>query len=186
MPDVDMAEFHMGRQRRVILACEKWWPLTGSNPLPNSADCSGFVKSVAREIGVTLTGDANMIYNAIQHSPWSRLESPDDAAQLAALAASNGMFVVGAWKNPDPRQYGQVAVIVDTNCSSRSPGFRKRALASGRQIGLESRAMAYWGRIGPEGHEAQGQDKGDPMHSESWSSAERPTVIYAACTISAP
>lgn len=171
MPDVGMAQFQMSRQRRVILACEKWWPVMGSNQLPNYADCSSFVKSVANELGVALTGNANAIYNLIQMPPWSRLGSGDSAAHLAAVAATNGMFVVGAWKNPDPNESGHVAIVVDTNYSSHSLGRR---------------AIAYWGQIGPKGHLAEGRGKRYRVHSESWGTSKLPNVIYAACNISAP
>jgi hypothetical protein len=172
MPDVGMAEFQMSRQRRVIMACEKWWPLTGQNQLPNKADCSSFVNMVAKELGVNLHGDANFIHGLVQSSPWSILGRGDDAATVAAVAATNGMFVVGAWENPNPGKHGHVAVIVDTNYSSPSPGLRKRA-------------VAYWGQIGPEEHQAEGLGKKYTLHSESWGSGKRPLVIYACCSISA-
>lgn len=165
MPDVGMAEFQLSRQRRVILACEKWWPVMGSNGHPNYADCSSFVKAVASELGVTLVGNANAICDLIRKPPWSPLGSGDHAAQLAATAATNGMFVVGAWKNPDPNENGHLAVIVDTNYSSRTPGFRNRA-------------MAYWGQLG-----GRGQRRG--KHSDSWGADKRPNVFYAARDISA-
>ena len=159
MPDVGMAEHQMGRQRRIVLACEKWWPVTGPNGLPNRSDCSGFVKSVAQELGITLLGNANDIFNSIQSAPWSRLGIGDSAAHLAAVAATNGMFVIGAWRNSSGGN-GHVAVIVDTNYSSPTVPYRDRAIA-------------YWGTLGSDGEKYA-------MHTASWGAAKRPQVIYAA------
>lgn len=159
MPDVGMAQYQMGRQRRIILACERWSPTTGPNGLPNRSDCSGFVKSVARDVGVLLNGDANEIFNAIQLAPWTRLGVGDSAAHLAAVAATNGKLVVGAWRNPSGDN-GHVAVIVDTSYSSPTVPHR-------------TRAIAYWGTLGAEGEKYA-------KHSLSWSQAKRPHVLYAA------
>jgi len=154
-----MADFQMGRQRRVIMACEKYWPRIGPNNKLNSADCSGFVQSVANELGVELVGNANAIYSAILQSPWSRVGAGDAAAHLAAVAATNGKFVIGAWKNSSGGN-GHVAVIVDTNYSSHTVPHR-------------TRAIAYWGTLGSEG-ERYGK------HSNSWGNTKRPQVVYAA------
>ena len=159
MPDVGMAQFQMDRQRRVLLACEKWWPLVGPNTLQNRSDCSGFVISVAGELGILLNGNANAIYYAIQLSPWTRLGVGDFAANLAAAAATNGSFVVGAWRNSAGGN-GHVAVIVDTNHSSANVPFR-------------SRAIAYWGTLGAEGKKYE-------RHSLSWGDTKRPQVLYAS------
>jgi hypothetical protein len=163
MPDVGMAQFQMTRQRRIINACEKWWPLIGPSNLVNKSDCSGFVTSVAKELDVSLVGDANCIYTKIQGAGWSVLGFGDSAAHLAAVAATNGLFVVGAWRNPSGGR-GHVAVIVDTNYSSPSVPYRTRALA-------------YWGTLGAEGQKRS-------LHSESWGVTKRPQVLYAATNIS--
>jgi hypothetical protein len=164
MADVGMAEFQMGRQRRVLMACEKWWPLTGPNDKPNKSDCSGFVRSVATELGIALAGDANKIYDTIQRAPWSQLGTGDLAAHLAAVAATNGKFVVGAWRNPNPGGNGHVAIIVDTNYSASTVLHR-------------TRAIAYWGTLGAEGRQYR-------KHSESWGASIRAQVLYAACDVS--
>jgi cell wall-associated NlpC family hydrolase len=150
VPDVGMADYQMGRQRRIIMACEKQWPLMGPNNLINSADCSGFVQSVAKELGIALGGNANAMYTAIQSPPWSRLGVGDHAAHLAAVAATNGKFVIGAWKNPSGGN-GHVAVTVPHR----------------------TRAIAYWGTLGSEGEKYA-------KHSESWNSTRRAQVLYSA------
>lgn len=163
MPDAGMAAYQMGRQHRVILACEKWWPLTGPHNLPNSSDCSGFVQSVARELRITLGGSANAIFRTIQSKPWSPLGFGDHAAELAAVAATNGLFVIGAWQNPNPHGNGHVGVIVDTNYSD--------AVAPHRAY-----ARSFWGTLN-----SVGQQYG--KHSESWGRDKRPHVLYASIPI---
>ena len=165
MPDVGMADYQMSRQRKVISACEKWWPLTGPHRLVNKSDCSGFVSSVASELGVPggLTGSANEIFHKIQRSPWSVLGTGDHAAHLAAVAATNGKLVVGAWREPSGGN-GHVAIIVDTNYASATVPFRTRALA-------------YWGTLGSEGEKRS-------IHSNSWGASKRPQVVYSAIDIS--
>jgi cell wall-associated NlpC family hydrolase len=159
MPDVGMASHQMGRQRRIISACEKWWPLTGPNGVQNSADCSGFVRSVASDLGILLIGQANDIYQVIQLPPWSRLGTGEAAAELAGAAASNGKFVIGAWRETSGG-HGHVAVIVDANSAAGTPAMRKRALA-------------YWGAL-------HGTGKKYAVHSQSWGKDKLPDVLYAA------
>lgn len=78
MPDIGMADFQMTRQRRVIAACEKWRPLAGPHGKANFADCSGFVVSVARELEITLHGQANDITEEFFKRPciWTRSVLP--------------------------------------------------------------------------------------------------------------
>jgi cell wall-associated NlpC family hydrolase len=164
MPDVGMAEYQASRRHRILAACEKWWPLTGPHALPNKADCSGFVASVASELGVTLNGTANDIFLAVQHPPWSVIGTGEAAASNAAVAATNGYFVVAAWRAAGGG-HGHVAVIVDTTQYHKTKAF-------------QGRARAYWGTLGGEG-------KKYAMHTESFGTAKRPSVVYAACEIAA-
>jgi hypothetical protein len=131
--------------------------------LANKSDCSGFVSSVASELGVALRGTANEIYHAIQMPPWCVLGTGDHAAHLAAVAATNGKFVVGAWRAPSAGN-GHVAVIVDTNYSSNTVPHR-------------TRAIAYWGALGSEGEM-------HAPHSRSWNATKRPQVVYSAIDLS--
>ena len=163
MPDVGMADYQMSRQHRIIAACEKWWPLEGPNGKLNYSDCSGFVASVASELGVPLSGNANAMYAAIQKEGWSILGHGDSAAHLAAASARCGMFVVGAWKNANGAN-GHVSIIVDTNYSSKTPAYQKRA-------------VAYWGHLDSVGQKYA-------LHSQSWGANKRPHVLYSAHQIS--
>lgn len=165
MPDVGQAEYQMGRQRRVIVACERLWPQIGVQGRLNKSDCSAFVIAVAREIGILMAGPyANDIYREVSSAPWQRVGVGNAAAQMAAVAATNGKFVVGAWRNPTGG-HGHVAVIVDTSYSSP-------------QIPFRSRAIAYWGTLGAIGERYQ-------KHSDSWNSAKQAQVLYAVRDIAA-
>lgn len=103
----------------VAIACEKHWETYKS-------DCSGFVKAVASDLGLSLTGQANDLSDQIQKSPWLKLKDGAEAQQKAAL----GFFVLGALKaTPN----GHVVVVV--------PG----ELSGGKY------PTAYWGSLGGTG-----------------------------------
>lgn len=89
-------------------------------------DCSGFVKAVAAELGVTLNGQANDIVDAIQTFPWTKAK---DGAE-AAVKASMGYLVIGGLK---AATNGHVVVVV--------PG----AVKDGKY------PTAYWGSLGKVG-----------------------------------
>lgn len=56
-------------QNRIVRACEKHWSAW-------SGDCSGFVKAVAKELGLSLPSiQANGLVDHIQQAPWQRLAS---------------------------------------------------------------------------------------------------------------
>ena len=82
---------------KVVDACEKYWAAYQS-------DCSGFVKAVARELGVVLTGQANDIVNQIKSATWVPVRSGDDAAAKAGI----GLVVAGLADNP----HGHVVIVV--------------------------------------------------------------------------
>lgn len=151
------------------MACERRWPMMGSSGLLNQSDCSSFVNAVAKDVGIELNGDANQIFVSIKQSPWSFIGQGDHGAHLAAVAATNGDFVIGAYKNPGG--HGHVAVIVDTNYHSMIAAKRERALA-------------YWGQIGPKGQESTGAGRKRSVHSLSWGASIRNGVIFASRPIS--
>jgi len=92
----------------------------------HSDDCSGFVKAVANDLGITLTGMADDIVDEIQTAPWTTL-----ADGIAAKAqADSGWFVVGGLKDTP---HGHVVVVV------------QGPLAHGKY------PTAYWGRLGGTG-----------------------------------
>jgi hypothetical protein len=67
----------------IIAFCKKEWEA-------NKSDCSGFVKAVANDLGITLDGQANDIMDDLDGT-W--LELKDGPA--AAISASLGKFVIG-------------------------------------------------------------------------------------------
>jgi hypothetical protein len=85
-------------QNRVIQACETHWE-TYKN------DCSGFVKAVAQQLGISLTGSANDIVDQAQTPPWTVLESGAEAK----YKADDGLFVLGGLK---ALGHGHVVVVV--------------------------------------------------------------------------
>lgn len=103
---------------RVVAACEADWEA-------HKSDCSGFVRAVAADLGVTLHGLANTITDRIQKAPWTVLKSGKEAAQQA----SKGL-VIGGLK---ASRHGHVVVVV--------PG----PLAHGKY------PTAYWGHLGGVG-----------------------------------
>ena len=105
---------------RVVAACEKWWS-------QYKGDCSGFVKAVAKVLGVPLTGLADDIVDEIKLPPWMLLGSGVEAAQKASLG-----LVIGALK---ATPHGHVVVVV--------PG----ALAHGKY------PTAYWGTLNGTGRQ---------------------------------
>jgi len=106
----------------VIKACEARWDAYKD-------DCSGFVKAVATEVGITLTGQANDIVDQMQRLPWKVLKSGREAEEHARL----NFFVLGGLKATG---HGHVVVVI--------PGPLNR----------EMYPMAYWGRLGGQGRKA--------------------------------
>jgi hypothetical protein len=111
-------DMSMAGSNDIVVACEKYWE-------PYKADCSGFVKAVSLELGVTLTGQANDIVDQIGRAPWVPLTNGVDAAAKSGL----GLVVAGLKDNP----HGHVVVVV--------PG----PLAHGAY------PTAYWGQLGGVG-----------------------------------
>nr|WP_294553793.1 hypothetical protein [uncultured Rhodopila sp.] len=100
---------------QIIAACERDWDTWRS-------DCSGFVKAVAADLGVFLSGQANDIVDAIA----ARWKPAKDGVEAAARAA-DGKFVIGGLKD---QPNGHVVVVV------------KGPLNRGKY------PTAYWGQLG--------------------------------------
>ena len=103
-------------RKKIVDACEKYWAI-------NQYNCSGFVKDVAADLGIGLSGQANEIVDTIQTKPWTVLKSGAEAKEKAAL----GKFVVGGLKDSP---HGHIVVVVDG------------PLAHGKY------PTAYWGSLG--------------------------------------
>ena len=105
--------------KKVISLCEKHWG-------KNQKNCSGFVKDIASEIGVNVTGQANDIIDQLAGSGWIKCKDGIEARQKAI----EGNFVVGGLK---ATPHGHVVVVV------RGP------LSHGKY------PTAYWGSSGGVG-----------------------------------
>jgi hypothetical protein len=131
-------------QQRIINACESLF----ANHI---ADCSGFAKAVAGDLGITLTGMANDIVDQIQASPWTLLG--DGIA--AKKQADAGFFVIGGLKdNP----HGHVVIVVQGPIDAAHQKY----------------PTAYWGSI--RGAQFAAKDK---TVNWAWDAADRDRVIYA-------
>ena len=104
------------KAQTIVDLCEQHWDA-------NTRNCSGFVKSVAADLGIQLTGQANSIIDQMQRSPWRILASGLEARRRAA----NGALVLGGLK-ADP--HGHVVIVVDG------------PLSHGKY------PTAYWGSLG--------------------------------------
>ena len=106
-------------QQKIIDTCEADFDA-------HSNDCSGFVKAVAGDLGIVMTGQANDIVDEIQTAPWTKLADGVAAKGKADL----GFFVVGGLKDTPN---GHVVVVV------------AGPLAHGKY------PTGYWGRLGGTG-----------------------------------
>jgi hypothetical protein len=131
-------------QQQIIAACE-------SQFASHIADCSGFAKAVAGDLGITLTGMANDIVDQIEGSSWIRLA--DGIA--AKKQADAGFFVIGGLKdNP----HGHVVIVVQGPIDAAHQKY----------------PTAYWGSI--RGAQFAAKDK---TVNWAWDAADRDRVIYA-------
>jgi hypothetical protein len=148
--DVGGAE-KAGKRGRVIAACTKHWP-------DNKDDCSAFVRSVAHDLVLDLSGNANSIYSQIAASPWNRIGIGTDAATVAGVTAGEGNLVIGASKD---QPNGHVAVVVDYRNAfdSYSPVDRNKA-------------VAFWGSLNSIGHEYT-------RITRSWTATDLEKVLFA-------
>ena len=99
----------------IISSCEKHWDEHKNN-------CSRFVKAVAQDFNIILTGQANEIADQIQKKTWRVLNDGKEADTEARA----GKFVVGRMK---ANGNGHVVIVI--------PG----ALAHGKY------PAAYWGSM---------------------------------------
>ena len=105
---------------KVIKICKTEWP-------KHKGDCSGFVKAVAKDLGVFLSGQANDIILQLSKN-WPKAKGGADAASLAMA----GKFVIGGLAdNPN----GHLVVVV------------KGPLNRGKY------PTAYWGQLNGVGKE---------------------------------
>jgi hypothetical protein len=108
--------------QHVVAACEKQWD-------NHKADCSGFARAVAADLGVPLAGLANQIVDFVTENWWSITDGVE-----AADWAEAGYFVIGGLKESG---HGHVVVVV--------PGPLNRG----------KYPTAYWGRLNSVGKKAE-------------------------------
>jgi len=147
----------------IVDACKKCWETEFITGHKNKDNCSGFIKAVAKELGVPLseTADADDIVEEIDVSPkWKKLSSGKDAAAQAAL----GNFVVAGLKAKDhkpARNHGHVVVIVT------------------RDLYRDTYPMCWGGSMGAA------QSQGTKSVGEVWNRADRDQVSYFGYNVAA-
>lgn len=133
--------------KKIVAACEKHWATWQS-------DCSGFVKAVAKELGVPFGGapNANAIVDAIQASPWTVLSAGagEIIGELAARTAGKGLVIAGHKASGN----GHVAIVV--------PG----------SLAFSKYPHGYWGSIG-------GFQKKNETLNYSWTAPALDELVYA-------
>lgn len=137
-------------QQRIINACEAEFAR-------HIADCSGFAKAVATDLGITLTGMANDIVDQVQGGPWTILSN----GIQAKTQADAGFFVIGGLKD---QPHGHVVVVVQ---GPIDPAHGKYP-------------TAYWGSIRGAAFAAK-----DKTVNWAWDAADRDRVIYACVPLPA-
>lgn len=108
----------MAEQKDIKTLCETEWDQW-------KHDCSGFLKAVAGDLGVTLSGDANAIIDTMSQGAWIQVGSDSDKA---VNYAGMGYLVVAGLK---ATHHGHVVIIM--------PGQSKPY------------PLGYWGRFGGTG-----------------------------------
>lgn len=92
-----MGEEANARAAKIIAVCERDWNA-------HKSDCSGFVKAVAKDLGIVVIGQANGIIDSLGTN-WMKVPN----GSMAASFAAQGHFVIAGLKaNPN----GHVVVVV--------------------------------------------------------------------------
>jgi hypothetical protein len=139
------------KRSRVIASCTKHWE-------ENKGDCSAFVRAVAKDVGFTLTGNANAIHGQISTGPWIRIGVGTAAATAAGVASNEGKFVVAS-RNAQPN--GHVAVVVDYRNAFDSYSAVEK-----------NKAVGFWGSLNAVGDQYQ-------RITLSWNATDMQQVLFA-------
>lgn len=107
------------KEKNIIEICNLLWD-------KHKDDCSRFVRAVVKAWGAQISGNANMIVESIQKTPWKVLES----GIIAKKMVEENNLVIGGLAAPG---HGHVVIIV--------PGDLNRA----------KYPTAYWGKLGSVG-----------------------------------
>jgi hypothetical protein len=157
--DLDLVE-PKSSQEAIIKACVKTWFETGPNGLPNAGDCSGFIKSVQKELCLLpFIGGANSIFEEVDvRADWQVLGVGPQGIGKAGSAANQGFLTIAVWKNPEPHKSGHVAIITSyLNFLGTKP---------------EQHAIGAWGQLNAVGSLM------DRM-TMSFGAGKRPEIKYA-------
>ena len=96
----------------IIQKCEESWDEQFILGTPNSKNCSGFVKSVAKKLDVALPNvQADGIVSTIEKS-WTKIKTGSEAAKKSAM----GFFVIAGLKSGDYQRQtnqGHVAIVIN-------------------------------------------------------------------------
>lgn len=126
-------------------SCEAHWEANKNN-------CSGYVRSVANDFSIVLTGQADAIVDQIQTSEWSIAANGVEAQRQADA----GKLVIAGLKSADhkpPADNGHVVVVV------------AGPLAHGKY------PSSYWGTLG-------GVGKKNTTLNYAWNAESRDLIIY--------
>lgn len=140
----------------IVDACKAVWNSEFIKGMANKNNCSGFVKAVAKRLGIPLpeTANADGITDAVAND-WTAVASGTEAARLAA----SGSFVLAVLKAADhkpSRNNGHVAIVVSGTLYKRQY------------------PVVWGGSIGGA------QSQGDKSVGEVWNNADRDNVRYYA------
>ncbi|MCQ8895728.1 hypothetical protein NQT62_04630 [Limnobacter humi] len=140
----------------IIEQCNAVWDEEFLSGVKNRNNCSGFVKAVAKRLGIPLpdTATADGIAAAVE-SNWTKVESGAEAARLAYA----GQFVLAVLKAKDhqpKRSNGHVAIVVYGDL-------------------YRHRYPKVWG-----GSIGAAQSRGDKSVGEVWNNVDRDQVGYFA------
>jgi hypothetical protein len=100
--------------------CEQDWDAWKS-------DCSGFLKAVAGDVGVTLTGQADAIIDQMGLLPWLQFEN--DAEKAVLYAGMGYLAVAGLKASPN----GHVVVIMPGSANPYPTGYWGKLNGVGRK-----------------------------------------------------
>lgn len=138
----------------IVDKCKAVWETEYITGIKNKDNCSGFVKSVAKELGVPLpaTANADGIMDAVANT-WKKVNSGAEAANLASTGAVVLAGLKGGSHKP-ARQNGHVAIVI-----------------SGKLY--REKYPAVWG-----GSTGGAQSQGDKTVGEVWNRTDRDNVAY--------
>jgi hypothetical protein len=140
----------------IVEAANAVWDSEFIKGTANKNNCSGFVKAVAKRLGIPLpeTTNADGIADAVSKS-WTAVASGAEAARLAS-AGSFVLVVLKAADHTPARNNGHVAIVVSGEL------YRKQY------------PVVWGGSIG------SAQSKGDKSVGEVWNKSDRDNVSYYA------